>query len=94
MMGMKTGKSRGPDGFTTDFFQYCWEIIKLDVWEVVESSRKSRSILLAINSTFLTLIPKTDKPVEPSNFIPISLYNVIYKIISKIIALKLKPISL
>jgi hypothetical protein len=35
---MPPGKSPGPDGFTTDFFHHCWDIIRKDVWEVVEES--------------------------------------------------------
>jgi hypothetical protein len=47
---------------------------------------------LALNSTFLTLIPKEQIFINMRNFIPISLCNVIYKIISKVIALRLQPI--
>lgn len=46
----------------------------------------------AFNSTFIVLIPKSDDPNFFNDFRPISLYNCIYKIISKIIVNHLKPI--
>jgi hypothetical protein len=49
-------------------------------------------VLKAFNATFLTLIPKEEKVAHPSQFLPIVLYNVIYKILTKVIALHLKPI--
>ena len=41
---------------------------------------------------FLTLIPKNEGADSPNKFCPISLCNVIYKIITKVIANQLKPI--
>jgi exonuclease III len=38
---MPPGKSPSPDGFTTDFFHYCWPMIREEVWQVVEESRTS-----------------------------------------------------
>ena len=43
-----------------------------------------------MNSTFVALIPKCDKPDSFARFRPISLCNLVYKIISKIIAVRLK----
>ena len=58
---------------------------------MVESSRILGRVTPAINSTFLTLIPKVDRPVSFVDFLPISLCNLCYKLISKIAALRLKP---
>lgn len=44
------------------------------------------------NTIFMALIPKVDNPSGFQNFCPISLYNRIYKIISKIISRRLKDI--
>ena len=64
----------------------------MDVPRVVLSCLNSTSILRSINHTFITLIPKVQNPERVSDFRPISLCNVIYKIISKAIANHLKPL--
>jgi hypothetical protein len=53
-------------------------------------SNKISSVLLALNDTFLTLIPKEEKVTNPNKFIPISLCNIIYKIRTKVISSCLK----
>jgi hypothetical protein len=45
----------------------------------------------SLNSTFLTLIPKANKPISFDDFRPISLCNLCYKVISKIISNRIKP---
>jgi hypothetical protein len=89
---MPAGKAPGPDGFTMDFFHQCWDLIRKEVWEVVEESRASGLVLPALNATFLTLILKEERVTNPKQFRPIALCNVIYKIITKVIATRLKPI--
>ena len=92
VMQMEKGTTLGPDGFTVDFYQFFWDIVKEEVWEIVEESRRTRRILKAFNATFLTLIPK-DRGVDSlEKFHPISLCNVILKIITKVIANHLKPL--
>jgi hypothetical protein len=57
---MPLGKAPRPDGFTTDFFHYCWSMIREEVWKLVEESRTSGQVLSTLNATFLTLIPKEE----------------------------------
>jgi hypothetical protein len=89
---MPNGKAPGPDGFTVEFFKACWEVVKHDVYGVVEDSRRSTSILKALNATMITLIPKENEARTPDRYRPIALCNVVYKIISKVIANRLKPL--
>jgi hypothetical protein len=67
-------------------------MLREEVWQLVEESRSSGKFLPTLNATFLTLIPKEERVTNLKNFRPIALCNVIYKIISKVIALRLKPI--
>jgi hypothetical protein len=65
---MPQGKSLGPEGFTTNFFHYCWSLIREEVWHVVEESRALGKVLLAFNATFLPLIPKEEMVMHPKKF--------------------------
>ena len=89
---MPNGKALGLDGFTVEFFKAFWEVVKHDVYRVVEDSIWSTSILKALNATMITLILKENEARTPDRYIPITLCNVVYKIISKVIANILKPL--
>ena len=89
---MPNGKSLGLNGFTIHFFKACWEMVQHDIWEVVEDSRKSSSILKSLNSTFIALIPKEAEACTPAKFRPIALCNILYKIIYKVLANIIKTI--
>ena len=58
----------------------------------MEESRALHWLLPSLNSTFIALIPKEEKSNTPDKFRPIALCNVIFKVISKVIANKLKPL--
>ena len=92
MQQIPEGKAPDPHGFTTNFFHYCWNFITTNVWQIVEEYRKTLGILPAFNDTLLTLIPKEEKTLTPKSFLQIALCNVIFKLITKVLANRLKPL--
>eukprot|EP00253_Pinus_taeda_P003950 PITA_03950 len=55
---MQNGKAQGPDGINVDFFKACWNIVKQDILNVVEDSKRNRTIRKELNTSFISLIPK------------------------------------
>ena len=74
-----------------EFFLHFFDLVGKDLLSAVDCARISGHITPSVNSTFLALIPKKDKPVTFVDFRPISLCNLVYKLISNIIAVRLKP---
>ena len=85
-------KAPGPNGMTPLFYQTYWSEVGMDISLAMLSSLNSGSLLKSINHTFINLIPKVQNPEQATDFKPISLCNVIYKIVSKVIANSLKPL--
>ena len=83
-------KSPGPDGFPAHFFQRQWEICGDDVTRAVLRIVEGNESAASINDTILLLIPKVKNPTLLTQFRPISLCNVLYKIASKVISNRLK----
>jgi len=62
-----------------------------DIYNVVHQFFQTGVLLPEYNRTYISLIPKISHPESLDHFRPISLCNFIYKIISKILANRLKP---
>lgn len=78
-------KAPGVDGFHAVFFQRYWHIIGSEVSKFCLVVLKGESEIGEINKTRIILNPKVDKPNDMTQFRPISLCNVIYKIIPKVL---------
>jgi hypothetical protein len=69
-----------------------YDLLKEDLLKVVKESQHSGKVLGSFNKTFLALIPKKKEVASFEDFHPISCCNLIYKLISKVIANRLNPI--
>jgi hypothetical protein len=89
---MKSNKVVGADGMSPIFYKHYWHIIwgGGDVIVAMRCFFNRGYMLREVNHTFITLIPKSGKASSINKFRPISLCNVIYKTISKILANRLK----
>ena len=82
-------KSPGPDGYSSAFFKKSWNIIEGDFCNAVKEFFLSGRLLKQLNHSAIALIPKTAHASSVGDFRPISCCNVIYKVISKILASRL-----
>ena len=88
---MHPSKVPRPDCMSLFFFQKYWHIAGHDVTEVVLSVLHLGHMLKKMNHTHIVLIPKKD-PTHLADYRPIRLGNVVSRIISKVIANRLKYI--
>ncbi|XP_058732849.1 uncharacterized protein LOC131604425 [Vicia villosa] len=85
-------KAPGPDGLPALFFQKYWHIVGHEVCKLVLDILNNQKHPGIINNTHIVLIPKCKNPVKPQDFRPISLCNVVMKLVTKVIANGLKEI--
>lgn len=95
---MDTWKAPGPDGFTAPFSNLigmCWVRI---LWQpfgasftqgVFLGASTTHTLFLGASTTHIVLIPKVKCPVNMGQLRPISLCNVTYKVIAKVLANRL-----
>ncbi|KAK9268085.1 hypothetical protein L1049_010524 [Liquidambar formosana] len=72
--------------------QIYWEVVKGDVLGALNQFFHDCRWERSINATFLVLIPKKGDAVELKDFRPISLVEAIYKILAKLLAIRLSRV--
>ena len=85
-------KAPGPDGLPAVFFQKHWKLVREGVINICLHILNEQGNIAPLNDTYLALIPKVEKPKKVVGYRPISLCNVIYRIVAKTIANRLKEI--
>lgn len=92
VFSMKPDKSPGLDRMNPMFFQRYWTLVKDDIIEACRDWFQSSIFSAHLNDTLIILIPKVDHPEQVKDYHPISLCNVTYKILAKILANRLKVV--
>jgi hypothetical protein len=85
-------KAPGPDGFPARFFQRNWGVLKEDVINAVKRFFEEGRMPEGVNDTVIVLIPKVQYFESLKEYRPISLCNVVYKIVSKCLVKRLRPL--
>ena len=92
VMAMDAYKAPGADGFQAFFYKQYWHIIGRDLHKMVSDAffqgRGEEQLL----DTLIVLIPKVDNPQHFKDLRPISLRNVAYKIITKVLVNRFRPL--
>ncbi|KAJ9535818.1 hypothetical protein OSB04_un001029 [Centaurea solstitialis] len=84
-------KAPGSDGYSSKFFKAAWHIVGMDVQVAIHNFFYTGRLTKELNHTLLCFIPKIPNASRVLDFRPISCCSVLYKVISKIIADRMKP---
>ena len=87
---MEGDKAPGSDGFTMAFFQKCWSVVEIDVMAFFDHFHRSSEFKRSLNASFPSLIPKKNNALNIKDFRPISLVGSVHKLLSKVVANKLR----
>ncbi|KAL9675962.1 hypothetical protein QQ045_004171 [Rhodiola kirilowii] len=85
-------KSPGPDGFSASFFRENWNLIGKELCAAIRHCLKFNALPKGLNAAVIALIPKSKTASEPGDYRPIACCNVVYKVVSGLLAEQLKTI--
>jgi hypothetical protein len=91
VQNMPVDKAPSPDEFNGRFLKSCRPIIKANFYKLCQDFFDCSVNLEGLNTSFITMIPKVSNPVTISDYIPISLLNIVIKLITKLLANELQP---
>lgn len=87
---MHPDKPCGPDGLNPAFYQVFWSIVEHDVMHFCRRFMQTGELLCGVNEASVCLIPKVKEPKSMGELRPISLCNVLVRILSKVMVNRLK----
>jgi len=88
----KPHKAPGHDGRGLRFYKMAWEVMKLDLLQIINCMYSDGIILEKQLQGIIACIPKHTHPTKGDKYRPLTLMNTDYKIIARIIVERLKPV--
>nr|KYP34983.1 Putative ribonuclease H protein At1g65750 family [Cajanus cajan] len=89
-------KAPGSDGLQAIFYQTQWDVVGASICSLIHGLihgfESNPTTISCVNDTLITLIPKVENVEMLKHMRPISLCNVSYKILSKILATRLRNV--
>lgn len=85
-------KTPGPNGFSLAFFQHCWSTVKTEVMATIGEFQERGNLEKSLNVSFVVIIAKQEGASSMKDYRPISIMGSIYKIISKVLSIRLKKV--
>ena len=90
--GLNSEKALGPDGFPLAFWSFSWDFVKNEVLGFFKEFHEQGRFVKQLNATFLVLIPKKQNVEDIKDLRPISLVGGLYKILTKVLANRIKRV--
>lgn len=85
-------KSLGSNGFNFGFYRVYWSFLKEDILKFVNEFHSFALLPKAVTASFIALISKVDSSIFLDEVRPICLIESMYRIITKLLASKLKVV--
>lgn len=90
---MKTDTAPVPDGLPVAFFKRCWAVLRPLMIDIINGFALGRVDISRLNFAIIALIPKIQGAEKITQFRPMALINVLFKLVVKCYALRLGPIT-
>jgi hypothetical protein len=90
---IEKNKATGPDKIPIEFYQSCWDIVKVDTTQLFADFHNEKVNISRINNGVVTLLPKISEATKIQQYRPICLLNCLYKLITKTLTLRIENIA-
>jgi hypothetical protein len=84
-------KSPGPDGLTSEFYNEYWTIVKTEVTQMIREMFEMDATTHQLKVEIMASLPKHAKATKLTDYRPITLLNLDYKILTRVIVNRLRP---
>jgi hypothetical protein len=88
---MERNKAPRPARMPIKFYPSCWDIVKQDIVHLFSDFHDKMVGISRLNYGIITLLPKIKDATKIQQYMPICLLNCLYKLITKVLTLRIEP---